>query len=138
MRDHGAHAIVPVNIVMMVGCVVVSLVVSLVVMPWWVTLLVTMLMLAIRNVARDPYGGMQLCVLLLPGLFMAMLGTAQMLDKARQDGLSPDVGKIVLMAVVAPIGFALSFLALMAVVVAIAIAWEWLVERSEAWRTRKP
>lgn len=32
MRDHGAHAIVPVNIMMMVGCVVVSLVV----MPWWV------------------------------------------------------------------------------------------------------
>jgi hypothetical protein len=134
MRDHGAHAIVPVNIVMMVGCVVVSLVV----MPWWVTVLVTLLMVAIRNLARDPYGGMQFCVLLLPGLFMAMLGTAQILDKARQDGLSPVVGKIVLMAVIAPIGFALSFLALMAIVVAAAIAWEWLRERSVAWRIRKP
>jgi hypothetical protein len=133
MRDHGAHAIVPVNIVMMVGCVVVSLVV----MPWWITVLVTLLMVAIRSVARDPYGGMQLSVLLLPGLFMAMLGTAQMMDNARQDGLAPEVGKIVLMAVVAPIGFALSFLSLMAVVVAAAIAWELLMERAKAWRTRR-
>ncbi len=66
MRDHGAYAIEPMNIVMMVGCVVTSLVA----MPWWITVPLTLLMVAIRNVARDPYGGMQICVLLLPGLFL--------------------------------------------------------------------
>lgn len=129
MGDHGARAIIPLNIAMMIGC----LLLSLVTLPWWMTSALLILMITIRNVARDQYGGMQLCFFLLPGVFLAMGGAAKLVSEASETGASPEFGKVVLMTVLPFFGFAVSMVAMMAVVVGAILGWEWASTRVKKW-----
>ena len=111
MRDHGAAAIVPLNRCMMIGCVLFSLIL----LPWWCTLAVAVLVAALWRVTSDPYGGMQLCLLLLPGMFLGLAAIGRTLEQAEADGRVVELGEFLAVAVFPVVFFVLSMLVVMAV-----------------------
>ena len=125
MGDHGASAIVPINRLLMIGCVAFSLVT----LPWWITVIVVGLMGAIWRVASDQYGGMQLCLLLLPGLFLGLATLGRHLQESESADQTVGFGYTLLITIL-PIGlFTITMLGAMLVIVALTLLWEWLFEK---------
>lgn len=125
MRDHGASAIVPLNRCMIVGCAAFSLFM----LPWWATTLVTVVLAMLWKVASDQYGGMQVCLLLLPGMFLGLAAMGKRIQEAEASGRSIGIGAVVVNALGPPALFVLSMLGAMTLIVGTALARDWLIAR---------
>lgn len=131
MRDHGASAIVPLNRSLMIVCMLLSLFL----LPWWITLAVVVFVAALWRFASDQYGGMQISLLLLMGLFLGLGTIGRTLQRAEEEGRAVGVVEFLLETVV-PVGlFLVSIIAFMVATVAVALVWEWIAGR---WRQRNP
>lgn len=122
MRDHGASAIVPLNRCMMIGLVAFSLFL----LPWWVTAIVIGLCAALWRFASDQYGGMQLCLLLLPGMFLGLATVGKRIQEAQANGRTISMVEAAVNTLGPPLLFVLSMFAAMAMIVGGALALDWL------------
>ena len=128
MGDHHASAIVPVNRLLMIGCVAFSLFT----LPWWITVIVVGLIGSIWKVASDQYGGMQICLLLLPGLFLGLTALGRHLQASESANQTVGLGDTLLITIL-PIGlFVITMLGAMLVIVTLMLLWEWLIEKVRA------
>lgn len=128
MGDHGASAVVPVNRLLMIGCVAFSLFT----LPWWITVIVVGLIGSLWKVASDQYGGMQICLLLLPGLFLGLATLGRHLQDSESANQTVGFGYTLLITIL-PIGlFVITMLGAMLVIVALMLLWEWLIEKVRA------
>lgn len=120
MADHGASAIITVNILLAFTCVALAVFT----LPWWMALSVATLMLALRNFALDQYGGMQFCLLLLPGVLAGVLVTGQFLQNAEESGKDVEWLAALVSMVVPIVILPVAFFVMMAVPVAAVLAYE--------------
>ncbi|TWU18538.1 hypothetical protein Poly21_07020 [Allorhodopirellula heiligendammensis] len=97
---------------------------------------VTAAMIAIRNIARDQYGGMQICMLVLPGAMLGIIELGRLIRDAETQGASLAIGPILMVTVVPLVGFVASLLVLMAAVLGVMLGWEWAMGRFNAWAER--
>ena len=125
MGDHGASAIVPFNRFLMIGCVAFSLFM----LPWWITLSVFGLIGTIWKVASDQYGGMQICVVLLPGLFLGLATLGRHLQESESADQTAGLGYTLLITILPMVLFAITMLGAMLMIVAVALLWEWLMKK---------
>ncbi len=87
-------------------------------------------MLAVRNYARDQYGGMQLCLLLLPGLLAGVLTLGQFLQNAKGSGDGVEWLRALVITVAPIVLFPVFLFITMAVPVTAVLAWEWIRNRT--------
>jgi hypothetical protein len=122
MRDHGASAIVPLNRCMIVGIAAFSLFM----LPWWITVIVLGLGAALWRVASDQYGGMQLCLLLLPGVFLGLATVGKRIEEAQANGRTISIVEAAVNTFGPAVLFVLLMVGAMAMTVAAALALDWL------------
>lgn len=123
----------PLNIVMMLACMLASVLL----LPWWVTVIVITVMVAIRHAAMDQYVGMQICTLALPGALLGIIGLGNLIRDAETQGSSFEIGPILMVTVVPLVGFAVSLLLLLAMLVGVMLGWEWTMRRLNERAGRK-
>ncbi|MAT15466.1 MAG: hypothetical protein CMJ46_09370 [Planctomyces sp.] len=124
--DHNERNIIPLNL-FMIALTALSWAIFL---PLWSTLIIALpICLALSWFARDRYGGMQVVMVVAPGLFFGTLVLAEKYQDAKNSASEVSFGQLIWEFVAAALMVPLAISAFFAAIVGIIFLLEWFQRR---------